>query len=57
MAHVKICPSAISAVDKRVLCATVLESVEAYFQNPNHQRQFDTWKREKDEKEQCLKSK
>lgn len=57
MAHVKICPSAISAVDKRVLCATVLESVEAYFQNPNHQRQFDTWKREKEEKEQCLKSK
>lgn len=57
MAHVKICPSKISAVDTRVLCATVLDSVEEYYQNPENQRRFDEWKRVKEEKKQCLKSK
>ncbi len=57
MAHVKICPSKIPAVDVRVLCATVLDSVEAFYQNPENQRRFEQWKREKEEKVQCSKSK
>lgn len=57
MAHVKICPSKIPAVDVRVLCATVLDSVEAFYRNPENQRRFEQWKREKEEKVQCSKSK
>ena len=57
MAHVKICPSMVSAVDVRVLCATVLDSVEEYYRNPENQRRFDAWKREKEEKEKCLRLK
>jgi hypothetical protein len=57
MAHVKICPNLIPAVDARVLCATVLDSVEKFYQNPENQRRFEQWKREKEEKTKCLKSK
>ena len=57
MAHVKICPNSIPAVDARVLCATVLDSVEKFYQNPENQRRFEQWKREKEEKTKCLKSK
>ncbi len=59
MARVAICPSKISAVELRALCATVLDAVEAYFQNPENQRQFEEWKmkREKEECDKCLKSK
>ena len=57
MAHVKICPNLIPAVDARVRCATVLDSVEKFYQNPENQRRFEQWKREKEEKTKCLKSK
>ena len=57
MAHVKICPNLIPAVDARVLCATVLDSVEQFYRNPENQRRFEQWKREKEEKTKCLKSK
>ncbi len=57
MAHVKICPTSIPAVESRVLCATVLDSVKTFYQNPENQRQFEKWKREKEEKAKCLKSK
>ena len=56
MAHVKICPSLIPAVDTRVLCATVLDSVEKFYQNPENQRRFEEWKCKKEEKTECLKS-
>lgn len=56
MAHVKICPSQIPAVDLRVLCATVLDSVTRYYENPDNQRRFNEWKRKKEEQEKCLKS-
>ena len=57
MAHVKICPPKIPAVEVRVLCATVLDSVSAFYQDPENQRRFEQWKREKEVKEKCLKSK
>ncbi len=57
MAHVKICPPEIPAVELRVLCATVLDSVEQFYRNPENQRRFEQWKREKEEKTKCLKSK
>ena len=50
MAHVKICPTLIPAVDMRVLCATVLDSVEEFYANPENQRRFNQWKREQEEK-------
>lgn len=57
MAHVKVCPDRIPAVDLRVLCATVLDSVEAFYANPDNQRQFEQWKCEQEEKGKCLKRK
>ena len=57
MAHGKICPPKIPAVELRVLCATVLDSVEQFYRNPENQRRFEQWKREKEDKEKCLKSK
>ena len=51
MAHVKICPSQIPAVELRVLCQTLLESVEAFYQDPENQRRFEEWKREKEEQD------
>ena len=50
MAHVKICPNKLPAVELRVLCATVLDAVEAFFQDPENQRQFEKWKKEKEGK-------
>ena len=49
MTHVAICPSDIPAVELRALCATVLEAVKEFYSDPENQRQFDTWKREKEE--------
>jgi len=57
MAHVKICPPKMPAVEVRVLCATVLDSVTAFYQDPENQRRFEEWKRKKEVKEKCLKSK
>lgn len=56
MAQAKIRPASIPAVDTRVLCATVLESVERYFSDPENQRRFEAWKHDKEEKSECLKS-
>ena len=49
MARVKICPHKIPAVDLRVLCSTVLDSVKKFYEDPEHQRQFEEWKRNKEE--------
>ena len=57
MAHVKICPTKIPAVELRVLCATVLDAVMDYYSDSENQRRFEQWKREKEEKEKCLRSK
>ncbi len=48
MAHVKICPSMIPAVELRVLCATVLDAAEAFYREPENQRQFEEWKKSKE---------
>lgn len=56
MAHVTICPSKIPAVELRVLCATVLDAVKDFYSNPENQRRFNAWKREKEETERCLRS-
>ena len=53
MAHVKICPDKIPAVELRVLCATVLDAVKVFYQDPENQRQFEEWKKEKEVKK-CL---
>lgn len=52
MASVKICPSLIPAVELRVLCDTILDSAKRYFENPDNQRQFEEWKRKKEEQKQ-----
>lgn len=57
MAYVKICPTLIPAVDMRVLCATVLDSAQKFYADPENQRRFEQWKREKEEKVECLKRK
>ena len=55
MAHVKICPTKIPAVELRVLCATVLDAVKEFYRDPENQRQFEEWKKEKDVNEKCLR--
>jgi hypothetical protein len=50
MARVKICTEKIRAVDLRVLCATVLQSAEAFYKDPENLRRFEEWQREKAEK-------
>ena len=57
MAHVTISPQTIPAVDMRVLCATLLDSVERFYQDPENQRRFELWKRDKEEKNKCSRSK
>ena len=49
MANVKICPSLIPAVDLRVLCDTILDSAQKFYEDPENQRQFEEWKRKKEE--------
>lgn len=55
MAHVKICPSKVPAVELRVLCATVLDAVTAFYRDPENQRQFEEWQKSKEVNAQCLK--
>lgn len=50
-------PSKIPAVELRCLCATLANAVEAYFSDPEHQRQFEEWQKERSKEELCLKSK
>lgn len=57
MAHVKICPTMISAVDMRALCATVTDSVQAFYKDPENQRRYEKWKCKKEENKTCLRSK
>ena len=55
---IRINPSKIPAVDLGILCSTFAAQIEAFFSNPENQRQFEEWKakRDKEEKEKCLKS-
>ena len=57
MGQVKNCANLIPAVAARGLYAERLDSVEKFYQNPENQRRFEQWKREKEEKTKCLKSK
>lgn len=50
MARVKICPSLIPDVELRVLFATGLDSVQAFYENPENLKRFEAWKRKKEEK-------
>ena len=59
MARVLIVPSKIPAVDVGIMCSTFAAQIEAFFSNPENQRQFDMWKakRDKEANDKCLKSK
>lgn len=57
MAQVKICPSKIPAVELRLLCSAIADAAEAYFSDPEHQRQFEEWQKERNKEDVCLKSK
>lgn len=57
MTQVRICPSKIPESNVRVLCATVIDAVNQFYADPNHLREFEQWKCEKEEKAKCLKSK
>ena len=58
MARVQIVPSKIPAVDVGIICSTFAAQIEAFFSDPENQRQFEEWKAKRDkEVEKCLKSK
>lgn len=51
MAHVQIVPSKIPAVDVGIICSTFAAQIEAFFSNPENQRQFEEWKAKRDKEE------
>ena len=44
---VKINPSLIPGMEKQLLCATFLEAVIRFYENPENMRAFERWRAEK----------
>ena len=44
---VKINPSLIPGMEKQLLCATFLEAVIRFYENPDNMRAFERWHAEK----------
>ena len=44
---VKINPNLIPSMEKQLLCATVLEAVIRFYENPDNMRAFERWRAEK----------
>ena len=44
---VKITPSLIPGTEKQLLCATFLEAVIRFYENPENMRAFEAWRRKK----------
>ena len=44
---VKITPSLIPAMEKQLLCATFLEAVIRFYEDPENMRAFEAWRRKK----------
>mgnify|MGYP003310993784 CR=1 FL=1 len=44
---VKITPSLIPGAEKQLLCATFLEAVIRFYENPDNMRAFERWRAEK----------
>lgn len=44
---VKIIPSLIPGTEKQLLCATFLEAVIRFYEDPENMRAFEAWRRKK----------
>ena len=44
---VKINPNLIPSMEKQLLCATFLEAVIRFYENPENMRAFEAWRRRK----------
>ena len=44
---VKINPNLIPSMEKQLLCATFLEAVIRFYENPDNMRAFERWRAEK----------
>ena len=44
---VRINPNLISSMEKQLLCATFLEAVIRFYENPENMRAFEKWRAEK----------
>ena len=44
---VKINPNLIPGMEKQLLCATFLEAVIRFYENPDNMRAFEKWRAEK----------
>ena len=44
---VKINPNLIPGMEKQLLCATILEAVIRFYENPDNMRAFERWHAEK----------
>ena len=44
---VKINPNLIPSMEKQLLCATFLEAVIRFYENPENMRAFERWRAEK----------
>lgn len=44
---VKITPSLIPGTEKQLLCATFLEAVIRFYEDPENMRAFEVWRRKK----------
>lgn len=44
---VKITPSLIPGAEKQLLCATFLEAVIRFYEDPENMRAFEVWRRKK----------
>lgn len=40
--------SEILAADMQVLCASILNAVQRFYENPENQQQFETWMKERE---------
>ena len=46
-ATVRVIPALIPSVEKQLLCATFLEAVIRFYENPENMRSFEQWRNEK----------
>ena len=44
---VRVIPTLIPSVEKQLLCATFLEAVIRFYENPENMRSFEQWRNEK----------
>ena len=44
---VRVIPTLIPSVEKQLLCATFLEAVIRFYENPENMRSFERWRNEK----------